>query len=266
MLSRIGPKPMIQPEQLRSEEDWIEAGRTVFQQMDHLHLRTFDPAFVDAVRRGDYIVPLPDGTAANARWVPTKDGVALAFPNCSACHTLILNDHLVVHGAPAKLLQPSTGPPGPALVARAQQAQRYVTGGAPFRMGPEPVGMWLYRAYGVPWIKDDVHLTVKNMTEAEYNSLVAAGLRGGALPRWNGSLFYPAKVPDLVGIGDRKYIDHTATHLNRGIGDLMRYAALVSTAESRRFGPMTYSASIRRHQRCGDPTKHCMRWRCTCNH
>ena len=33
MLSRIGPKPMIQPEQLRSEEDWIEAGRTVFQQM-----------------------------------------------------------------------------------------------------------------------------------------------------------------------------------------------------------------------------------------
>jgi Di-haem oxidoreductase, putative peroxidase len=46
-----------------------------------------------------------------------------------------------------------------------------------------------------------------------------------------------AKVPDLIGIKDRKYIDHTATHLHRGIGDLMRYAALVSFAETAVFGP-----------------------------
>jgi hypothetical protein len=38
------------------------------------------------------------------------------------------------------------------------------------------------------------------------------------------------KVPDLIGVKDRKYFDATATHLHRGIGDLMRYAALVSTA------------------------------------
>ena len=38
-------------------------------------------------------------------------------------------------------------------------------------------------------------------------------------------MFYPAKVPDLIGIEDRKYIDHTGTHLHRNIGDLMRYAA-----------------------------------------
>jgi hypothetical protein len=50
-------------------------------------------------------------------------------------------------------------------------------------------------------------------------------------------LYYPAKVPDLIGISDRKYIDHTATHLHRGIGDLMRYTALVSFAETSEFGP-----------------------------
>jgi hypothetical protein len=44
-------------------------------------------------------------------------------------------------------------------------------------------------------------------------------------------------MPDLIGIRDRKYIDHTATHLHRGIGDLMRYAALVSFAETADFGP-----------------------------
>ena len=33
-----------------------------------------------------------------------------------------------------------------------------------------------------------------------------------------------------------KYLDATATYLNRGVGDLMRYAALVSSAEATEFG------------------------------
>jgi hypothetical protein len=74
------------------------------------------------------------------------------------------------------------------------------------------------------------------MTEPEFRALFAAGQNGGALPRWNGSVYFPAKVPDLIGIKERKYIDHTATHLNRGVGDIMRYAALVSWAESTEFG------------------------------
>jgi mono/diheme cytochrome c family protein len=238
MLQSVGPQPMIEPEKLRTEADWIQAGRTVFEQMDHLHLRTFDPAFIEIVRRGELLALLKDGTASNVRWVPTKDGVALAFPNCAACHTLVTAEGSEIPGAPAFAgTGRRTGPPGPAIIVRAQQAQRFVTGGAPIRMGPEPVGSWLFSAYGVPWIKDDEHERLKSMSEAQYQRLVAAGVRGGAVPRWNGSLYYPAKVPDLIGIKERKYIDHTATHLNRGIGDLMRYAALVSTAESTKFGP-----------------------------
>lgn len=244
MLQRVGPQPMIEPQKLKTKADWVDAGRTVFEQMDHLHLRTFDPAFVEAVRRGDFLVPLKDGTAANVRWVPTKDGVALGFPNCSACHTLVRPDGSSIRGAPTFAATPArTGPPGAGIVVRVQHALRFVTGGVPIRMGPEPVGMWLYRAYGMPWIKDDVHAGLKAMTELEYQSLVAAGLRGGAVPRWNGSLYFPTKVPDLIGIKDRKYIDHTATHLNRDAGDLMRYAALVSTAESTVFGPHDMLAS-----------------------
>lgn len=97
--------------------------------------------------------------------------------------------------------------------------------------------MSLYRAFGVPWKPDDINARLKTVSPAEYDAFIAAGLRAGALPRWNGSLYYPAKVPDLIGIKDRKYIDATATHLNRGIGDLMRYAALVSYADATQFGP-----------------------------
>lgn len=100
MLQTVGPQPMIEPERLKSEADWIKAGRIVFEQMDHLHLRTLDPAFVEIVRRGDLLVPLPNGTAANVRWVPTKDGVALGFLNCAGCHQLITQKDDVIDGAP----------------------------------------------------------------------------------------------------------------------------------------------------------------------
>jgi hypothetical protein len=55
--------------------------------------------------------------------------------------------------------------------------------------------------------------------------------------RWDGSIYYPTKIPDLIGIKDRKFFDHTATHRHRGIEDLMRYAAQVMSADTPHFGP-----------------------------
>ena len=48
---------------------------------------------------------------------------------------------------------------------------------------------------------------------------------------------YPTKVPDLIGLKDRKDIDHTGTHRLRGPADVMRYAALVSCCDRGDFGP-----------------------------
>ena len=93
-----------------------------------------------------------------------------------------------------------------------------------------------YSGSQVPWVKD-AHDRMKAMTVDDFRVYAAAGTQGGAAPRWNGSLLYPAKVPDLIGLKDRKYLDATATHQHRGIGDLMRYAALVSYAEAIEVGP-----------------------------
>lgn len=239
MLQRVGPQPLIEPGKLKTQADWIKAGRTVFEQMDFAHLRTFDPRFIDLVRRGESLLPTRDGTAKNVRWVPTKDGVALSFPNCGGCHMAIRPDGTVIPGAPSLAfpVEP-TGSPGVALVLQAQMGMRFPDAGSPIQMGPDvPEGKWFFSSSGVPWMPDDVHRKLDGMSRAELAAWRSAGVRGGALLRWNGSFFFPAKIPDLIGIKDRKYIDHTATHVNRGIGDLMRYAALVSTAESTRFGP-----------------------------
>jgi len=95
----------------------------------------------------------------------------------------------------------------------------------------------LYQAYGVPWRKDDIHEQMKTIAPAQYGALIAAAKLGGAIARWNGSLYYPAKGPDLIGIKSRKYIDATATHQHRVIGYWMRYAAMVSFADTADFGP-----------------------------
>src|SRR5262249_37020801 len=113
---------------------------------------------------------------------------------------------------------------------------RVMRGAPPFYMGQGPLGGWLYQAYGVPWLKDDPNQRLKDITEAEYGALVAAEKDGGGITRWNGSPLFPAKIPDLIGIKERKYLDHTATHLHRGVGDLMRYAAQVTFAEMTTFG------------------------------
>jgi hypothetical protein len=76
-----------------------------------------------------------------------------------------------------------------------------------------------WRSFSVPWIQDDVH---EGMTAKSLGELVRITFRVGAahglFPRWNGSPYYTTKIPDLIGMKDRRYIDHTATHQHRGPG------------------------------------------------
>ncbi len=244
MLQHVGPKPLIEPEKLKTEADWIDAGRQVFDESDAFQMRSFDPRLIAQIRSHEFLEqqgaqPLPGGTMDVFRWVPTKQGLALSVPNCSGCHVLHRSDGTRIPGLP-RLAEVSRTRPFKFSGVNAgylESSNRVLRGAPPFVMGGETFGLWLYQAYGVPWLKDDPNQRLKSITEAEYRALVAAERRGGAITRWNGSPLYPAKIPDLIGIKDRKYIDHTATHLHRGIADLMRYAALVSFAESADFGP-----------------------------
>jgi hypothetical protein len=232
-IQSVRPTPLIEPEALKSKDDWIRAGERVFR--DSVVLRTFDPKIIAMARdaRSLAVEPLPDGTVNTLRWLPTKDGVALAFANCGGCHMLYLPpDHRAVPGASSFA---SIGFRN-GLGGQIRAAERVLPGEAPFNMGG-PVGSWLYQAYGAPWTADPHGERLKSMTEADLQRYVTANFRGGAVARWNGSILYPAKVPDLIGVQERKYIDHTGTHQHRGIGDLMRYAALVSFAETTEFGP-----------------------------
>ena len=244
MLQRVGPKPLIDRSNLKTEADWIEAGRRIFEEASPPQLITLDPEIIARFRSREFLEqqhvrPGPDGTL-DYRWVPTKRGLALSRGgSCTGCHLLRRSDGTRIPGAPARADVSRTRPFQAEGVRTDffESANRLLRGAPPFFMGGGTLGTWLYQAWGVPWLKDDPNLRLQKLTPAEYSALVAEERMGGAITRWNGSILFPAKMPDLIGIKDRKYLDHTATHLHRGIGDLMRYAAQVSFAEITDFGP-----------------------------
>jgi hypothetical protein len=244
MLQHVGPQPLIEPDQLKTEADWVHGGQRVFDEVTTLQLTTFDPQAIANFRSPEFLekqraVPLPDGVLGTLRWVPTKQGIALSTLACGGCHILFRPDGSRIAGASARAEMKRAVPFSPFGVrADFLESQNHVLRGAPpFYMGTGSLGSLLYQAYGVPWLRDDPNQRLRNMTDGEYAALVAAERTGGAITRWNGSPLFPAKIPDLIGFKDRRYIDHTATHLHRGIGDLMRYAAQVTFAEMTDFGP-----------------------------
>jgi mono/diheme cytochrome c family protein len=233
-LESVGPQPLIEPDTLVTKADWIAAGERVF--MDSVVLKTFNPEVIAMARSLEAMQargtgPLPDGTVNGLRWVPTKDGVAVGLTNCSACHLLYLPDNTPVPGASSFAI-PNSFRNGLGGAIRA--AERTLPGEVPFSLAG-PIGEQAYQAYGAPWTHDAAGEALRDLSTADYNAYIAAGIRGGGVARWNGSILYPAKIPDLIGIEHRKYIDHTGTHLQRNIGDFMRYAALVSFADDLEF-------------------------------
>jgi hypothetical protein len=54
----------------------------------------------------------------------------------------------------------------------------------------------------------------------------------GVCARQGSSPFFPPRIPDLIGVKDRRYLDASGLVRHRSIGDLMRYAALNQGADA----------------------------------
>ena len=78
--------------------------------------------------------------------------------------------------------------------------------------------------FGTPWTKPDPLDGLDQMTLdqiAEWHGAIPPGV----IARHGTSPLYPPQVPDLIGVKDRKYLDHTGLQRHDSIVDMMRYAA-----------------------------------------
>lgn len=236
-LLRRGPQPLIEPEKLHSEADWIEAGRRVFEELDTPASRSDDPALlahfsdgkaVDKYRDEFHDTMSPEGVLLDFRWVVERDGkLKLSFSSCAGCHSRLMPDGSLLRGAPCNF-----------DLSDAPVLEHMF---APLRVVPgASAGKEFYANYGVPWLADDPHKRFESMSDEELGAFTAqptGAPPGTTFARFGGSPLSVTRMADLRGVRDRKFLDATGSHVNRGPADIARYGILVEYAESGRFGP-----------------------------
>jgi hypothetical protein len=220
-LKRQDPQPLVDAAKLKTDADWIAAGREVFYERelprfsgsaDNLALIR-NPQVLAAYR----LQTTKDGVLLGLRYVVREKGkIELGTDTCAMCHVQI-RDGQVIEG-PGNV----TTPFGPLM---GDLTRRYE------KMSPamleERRRRHMREDYRVPYLKDDPNLAVADLPGERIAELYERHPLG-VHARTNTSVLYPVKISNLIGIGDLKYFDHTGTARHRGVADLMRYAGSIA--------------------------------------
>ena len=203
---------------LKTEADWIKAGEIIFDSpifYDVIATTTQvnDPAWYKATA-----APLgKEGTLPYVRYVIRQKGkVELGNNACASCHIRVMPDGTVIKGGQGNFpFDRSIGFGIRASSAEAKDKRKFL----------EDLRHGVKRLTGAPWLKPDPNAQVDHMSIEEIASAFE-GVPPGVAVRHGTSVFFPTQIPDLIGLKDRKYFDHTGLVRHRTVGDLMRYAAL----------------------------------------
>jgi len=223
-LKRKEPQVIFDSSKLKSEADWTKAGEIVFDApIDFVA----NGILYSEIRGMDWFVKnkvpvTSEGVMPFMRWVVREKGkVELGILSCAQCHTRLMPDGTIIKGAQGNFPDDRAfGYEQRIAEARSKDKDAVLKG---FRSA-------MRRFYGAPWIKDDASAQADRMSLSDLASVLEA-IPPGSCARQGTSPFYPAAIPDLIGIKDRLYLDSTGIVRQRSIGDLMRYAALNQGAD-----------------------------------
>lgn len=146
-----------------------------------------------------------------------KGRVELGQASCGMCHTRVLPDGAVLKGAQGNF-------PLDRAVAYNVGALRKLS--PEIQNGSLGALRRITRTFfGAPWMDPDPADAYQNLGLEDVEKLLTA-IPPGVIDRQGSSAIYPVQIPDLIGIKDRRYLDHTGLQKHRGPADLMRYGAL----------------------------------------
>ena len=223
-LKRRAPQVIFDSSKLRSTTDWTKAGEMVFDAPIEF---VSDGTLYSEIRGMDWFVknkvPVTSaGVMPFMRWVVRQKGkVELGILACSQCHTRVMPDGSVIKGAQGNF--PDDRAFGYELRIAEAKSKKKDSVLKEFRKD-------VRKSYGAPWIKDDDSARADRMSLSELASVLEA-ITPGSCARQGTSIFFPAAIPDLIGLQERRYLDSTGLVRQRSIGDLMRYSALNQGAD-----------------------------------
>jgi len=223
-LAELEPEIAFDASSLKTDEDWIKAGELVFDAPIG-YGATFKLSQVrDATWYQRNQIPVrKDGVMPFSRFVIRKKGVVeVGSGSCLMCHARVMPDGSFVKGAQGNF--PVDRTIGYNLIQQAAEVKDTDEFLKAIRLGQRAF-------FSMPWLQPDPIARIDGMS---LNEIAAAyeAIPPGATTRVNLSLFSPAQIPDLIGVTDRRHLDHTGIVLQRSIADLMRYVALVQGANS----------------------------------
>jgi hypothetical protein len=218
------PQLVFDPTALRGEQAWIAAGRLVFEapiefvSSGQLYDGVRDPAWYDT----NHVPVTKDGILPFMRYVVREKGkIELGILSCAMCHTRVMPDGSAITGAQGNF---------PDDRAFAYETRREAAQTGDPTAAVNELRMFMRRNYAAPWLVDDPNAQFQRMTLDEIATALEA-IVPGVCARQGSSPFYPPRIPDLIGVKDRQYLDAAGLVRHRSIGDLMRYAALNQGAD-----------------------------------
>ena len=107
--------------------------------------------------------------------------------------------------------------------------------------------------YAMPWLDPDPINRQRTMSPERVDAMYGA-IPPGVVPRHRSSPFSPVQVADLIGVQDRRYLDHTGLLRHDSVVDLMRYAALNQGADSLASYDGFIPADLPKFKTLPDPT------------
>jgi hypothetical protein len=223
-LERQEPQFAFDAASLKTAADWIAAGEVVFDApIGYGHIAAFgsDLYLRDPGWYRETGAPLArDGTLPFYRYVIRQKGkVDVGLFSCGMCHTRVMPNGSIIKGAQGNM------PTDRAL------AWDYRNPGILMAPVTGFIGRRFERLlYSAPWLTADAYPGLDRLSARDIAARHAV-IPPGVNARHGTSPLAPAKVPDLIGIHERRYLDATGLVRHRDIGDLMRYAALNQDAD-----------------------------------
>src|SRR2546425_5198273 len=198
-LKQQEPEIAFNASEYRTPAQWIAAGELVFNAPT-----SFEPVFFSSADLRDPTfytetgMPVgADGTIPFARWIVRKRGVIeLGSMGCATCHTRVLTDGRIVAGAPSN---------NPAD----RQGTRLLRKAA--AVSPDKLTARLRtfaRQFEVPWISSDPNAATRIFSLSQF---IEAGeaIPPGVTARSHTSMILAPQIPDLIGVQERRFLDHT---------------------------------------------------------
>ncbi len=215
-LQGLEPEIVFDASALATKEDWIRAGELVFDApIAFGAISSLEEVRDPSWYRETGALVAKDGTLPNVRYVIREKGkVELGDLACAHCHSRVMPDGSVLKGVQGNFTF--------------EQAWAY-------SVRSKRVSLFFARfvernLFDAPWTRSEAEPPWNTMSADEIAARHAV-IPPGVLGRQGTGVDYPSRIPDLIGIEKRRYLDATGLQCHRSIGDLMRYAALNQGAD-----------------------------------